>query len=191
MASVVETILDDPAVSGGLVVGGVVAVMVWPTVVRRTNWSRFSTLLMLLGVAWYVAVSLTPAQGAFGATGSISSCLTTLADVTGGLDGLSSGGAWSHVLFTLPAAFFAALAVRRTWPVMAVGVLVPALVEILQSGLLGRACSGGEWLSSAGGALIGAALGAAVLGVPDLWQGKGPKSKSGSGGSGGSGGSRK
>lgn len=183
--------LDDPAVSGGLVVGGVVAFMVWPTVVRRTNWSKFWTLPMLLGIAWYVAVSLTPAQGAFGSTGSMSACLASLGDVTGGLDRLTSSEALSSVLFTMPAAFFAAIAVRKTWVVMGVGVLVPAFVEILQSGLLGRTCEGGEWLSSAGGSLIGAALGSAALGVPQLWQNRKPRSKAGSGGGGAGGPGRK
>lgn len=172
MGSILDTVLDDPAVSGGLVVGAVVAVVLWPTVVRRTEWSRWWTLPMLLGIAWYVATTLTPSGGHFGSTTSVGQCLTDVVNITGSLDRMGGEQIWANVLFTMPAAFFTVLATRRTWPVALIGLLVPAVVEVLQSTLLARECDGTDWVAAAGGAVLGAVLATASFALPQLWQPK-------------------
>lgn len=66
-----------------------------------------------------------------------------------------------NALLLAPFGLFAALAVRRVWPVALTVVLLPAVIEGAQAFVpeIGRLCIVQDWLDNATGGLLGALAG--------------------------------
>lgn len=68
-----------------------------------------------------------------------------------------------NAVMLVPLGVALALAARRLLPAVAVLLVVPGAVEVVQTRIPGRTCSGVDYLTNLGGGLAGVALGAVLL----------------------------
>lgn len=148
-------------------VGLAVSLLLWWPVVRCTQWSAIPTLLAFLSLS--VVLALTLAPGGHRDEGGARACiLGAPSQLRAQLGSIStSPEALLNTVMLVPLAFFAVLAIRRAWPVVLAVLLLPAVIELAQTRIPGRTCSGMDYVTNAAGGLAGALLGALVL---VLWQ---------------------
>ncbi|WP_037076561.1 VanZ family protein [Pseudonocardia spinosispora] len=147
-----------------LLVGLVVALLIWRPLARSLGWRSFPTLIALLSLAGASAMTLSP-RGWYGNYKTLEQCLpSTLGDVAdsaskvgGSMESLLNVG----MLFPLGCALVVASR-RAVWPALLV-VLLPAAIEISQATVVpGRQCSTTDFLANALGGLIGIVAGVVI-----------------------------
>jgi hypothetical protein len=146
-----------------LVVGLLVALLVWLPLTRRLGWQPASTLALLVAIAVMLTITLHPGTGADQAA-SLTSCvqltkqqvLHDLVAIIGSHQELVSAAAM------IPVGFFAAIAARRGAPAAGLVLILPGLIELAQLKVTGRDCNAASFLLTALGGLLGVAIGVAV-----------------------------
>jgi len=147
-----------------LVGGAVVSLLVWRRLARWLRWRAAPTLAALLSLTAVLALTLTPVPGE--RRMGLGACIPydwndLLYNVLH-----TGGGVFADLLnlfLLLPLALCLVLATRRMLPALAVGVLLPLAIELVQTQLPGRGCTVADWLANSVGATIGAVVGWAVL----------------------------
>lgn len=140
-------------------VGAVIVVLVSNPLARRFGWRPVPTMVALLGLAMVVSVTI-PESG--NRLGSVAACLpeglgdlvSAVGRLGGGLEGLL------NVAMLMPFAMAAVLATRRVLPTALVVLVLPAVIELVQTQVPGRQCSPSDYLANALGGLIAVAAGA-------------------------------
>jgi glycopeptide antibiotics resistance protein len=146
-----------------LTVGGLGSVLVWRTPRRRKlcpRRRRGATLCALLSATVVIALTLTP-KGTHPTPG-FAACIPYdwndfVHDVFH-----TGGGASADVLnfcLMFPLTLSLVLATRRVLPVVALGLLLPPGIELLQTQLPGRTCAVSDMVTNSVGAVVGAAVG--------------------------------
>jgi VanZ like family len=140
---------------------GLVGVLAWRVLVRRTGWGSVSTLLLCLAAALCLALTV-PQAIAPGTGARLGRCLS---DPAGGIAysvrifgtrGLEDA---MNVLLWVPPGLFGVIATRRPWSVLGGISLGMLIIELLQTLDPGRECDPGDWLYNTAGGLVGIALG--------------------------------
>ena len=151
---------------GCAVVGGLAAVVVRGPLVRRTGWRPGWTLVSLLTLAAVLAVTLAPSHDVPRPLG-VRSCLrgTTGQLGNGSLFALGGAEAGLNLVLLVPLGVVLVMATRGLLVPVAVVVVLPALVELTQTQVPGRTCSGSDYVANVAGGLVGVALGAALVGL--------------------------
>ena len=149
---------------GYAVLGGLAAVAVRGPLVRHTGWRPGWTLASLFALAAVLALTLAPSRDYPRPLG-VRSCLRGAAGQVGNGSVVALGGAEAQLNLVLlaPLGVVLVLATRR-WLVAAVVVVVlPALVELTQTQVPGRTCSGSDYVANVAGAVGGVLLGGVLL----------------------------
>lgn len=145
------------------VIGLAVTALVWWPLVRLTGWSPVPTLLALVALTAVLALTLAP--------GNVDYVTGVRACIAGAPHHLrarllaisTSPEALLNMVLLVPLGLFAVLAVRRAWPVAVFVVVLPAVIELAQTRVPGRVCSGIDYLTNVTGGLLGVLLGWLVL----------------------------
>jgi glycopeptide antibiotics resistance protein len=122
-------------------------------------------MVALLGLAMAVALTM-PENG--NRLGSVAACLPDdLGDVATAAGRVGVGlESLLNVAMLMPFALAAVLATRRVaWPALVV-VVLPAVIELVQTQVPGRQCSVGDYLANTLGGLIAVAAGALLQRYP-------------------------
>jgi glycopeptide antibiotics resistance protein len=145
-------------------VGGVaVSLLVWRRLARWWNWRPGATLGALLSLTVALTLTVTPVPG--GTRLGLAACIPyDWNDLIYNV--LYTGGGVFATLLNLvllgPLAVSLVLATRRVLPAVAVGLLLPPAVELVQTQLPGRGCTVADWLANSAGAVLGAVVGWAL-----------------------------
>lgn len=140
--------------------GAAISLLVWRRLARWLGWRPEATLGVALSLTVALTLTVTPVPG--GTTMALGACIPYdwndfLYNV------LYTGGGVFAVLLNLtlmfPLGACLVLATRRLLPAVAVGLLLPLVVEYAQTELPGRSCTVSDWLTNTAGALLGAAVG--------------------------------
>jgi hypothetical protein len=142
-----------------LVVGLLISLLLWRPLVRRFSWRPLPTLAALVVLSATLALTLGPgfAEGV-----SIRQCVpSTRGELVSELRaiGQSSEGLL-NLLLLVPLGVAATLATRRPLLACVVVIALPGLIELMQSQIPGRVCSGTDYLENVLGGLAGVAMGA-------------------------------
>lgn len=156
-----------------LLVGGLVAVvglLVRRPLAHRLGWAPTPTLVSLLLLAAVAALTLGP--GGSTATIGVRSCVRR---APRGLDATVSSPTVPletalNVVMLLPLGVAVVLAARRLGPGLLVVLVVPALVEVTQTRVPGRVCSGVDYATNASGGIVGVLLGGVLLLLVPPWR---------------------
>lgn len=141
-----------------------ISLLVWRPLARRRRWQPGATLAALLLGTGALALTLAPAGGppAMGLDACIpydwNDFLFNVLHTGGGIF-----GDILNVLLLLPLTLSLVLASRRMLPAVAVAVLLSPAIELVQTQLPGRACAITDILTNDTGALLGTAIGWAIL----------------------------
>lgn len=149
------------------VLGAVIVVLVSNPLARRFGWRPVPTMAALLGLAMVVSVTL-PKDGH--RVGSVAACLpkdpgdavSAFGRLGGSLENLL------NVAMLMPFAAAAVLATRRVLPIALLVLVLPAVIELIQTQVPGRQCSPSDYLANVLGALIAVAVGALLQSHPVL-----------------------
>ena len=147
--------------AGGLV--AVLALLVWRPLARALGWAPRATLLSLLLLAGVAALTMGP--GGSTTTAGVRACVRRApvlvdATLTRPRASLETG---LNVLLLLPLGVAVVLAAYRVGPALAVVLVLPAVIELTQTVVPGRVCSGVDYATNASGGMVGVLLGAALL----------------------------
>ena len=138
------------------------SLLLWRPASRAWGWVPAPTLATLVLLSLVAAITLVP--GRQPPTGGVRSCVRRAPRV---LDATVSQGLSDETLLNLvmlaPLGIALVLAARRWLPVLGLLVLVPGVVEIAQTRVPGRICSGVDYATNLTGGLLGAAVGVALL----------------------------
>ncbi len=147
--------------------GTVVSLLLWRPLVRVSGWRPVPTLLALLALTAVCALTLAPGSnpGEGGARACIAGAPVHLRARL--LAIRTSPEALLNMVLLVPLGCFAVLAVRRLWPALVLVLVLPAAIELAQTRIPGRVCSGIDYLTNAAGGVLGAVLGIVVL---SCWQ---------------------
>lgn len=161
LLAVASSVLRNPLILAGIVVGVVVAGVAGWWAAGRFGWRRGPSLGagVSLGVALGVTMSRTLPDYA-----AMSGVVVAEAPFCQ-INGLSLQGANEvlNVLLFMPAVVFGVLAVRRVWPVLVSAVALSAVIELVQP-ITGRGiCETQDFLNNTLGAAVAAAAAGAVL----------------------------
>lgn len=143
-----------------VVTGVAVSLLVWRPLARSRRWRPDATLAALLFLTGALALTLAPAGGspAMGLDACIpydwNDFLFNVLHTGGGI-----AGGVLNLLLLLPLTSSLVLASRRMLPAVAVAVLLPPAVELVQTQLPGRSCGITDMLTNGAGALLGIAVG--------------------------------
>ena len=144
-------------------VGVGASLVIWWPLVRWTGWARIPTLLALLSLAATLALSLAP-NGAAPREGLRACILGAPRLLQAQLFSITtSPEALLNTVMLIPLGLFAVLAVRRVWPVALFILLLPTVVELSQTRIDGRYCSGIDYVTNIIGGLVGVVLGTLIL----------------------------
>lgn len=145
-------------------VGTTVSVLGWRRLARWTGWAALPTLLSLLALSAVLALTLSPAPNYPRPLG-LRSCLRGVpAELGGGpVAVLGHVEALLNLVLLAPLGLFLVLATRRPLLGVVVVVVLPAVVELTQTQVSGRMCSGADLVTNATGGLAGVAVGGLVL----------------------------
>lgn len=146
-----------------LLVGLVVALLIWRPLARGLRWRSFPTLIALLSLAGASAMTLSP-RGWYGNHKSLERCLPgTLGEIANSASKV--GGNMESLLnvgMLVPLGIALVVAIRRVgWPTLLV-VVLPAVIEISQTIVPGRQCSTADYLANALGGVVGIAVGVVI-----------------------------
>ncbi|MGX7827413.1 VanZ family protein [Actinokineospora sp. 24-640] len=160
LLAVASSVLRNPLILTGVMVGMVVAGAAGWWTAGRLGWRRGPSLAagVSLGVALGVTMSRTVPNHSSMAGVSVDQPLCHV-------NGLSLVGANEvlNVLLFMPLVVFGVLAVRRVWPVLGATVALIAAIELLQP-ITGRGiCETQDFLNNTLGAAVAAAAAGAVL----------------------------
>jgi VanZ family protein len=146
------------------VLGILVAVAARGPLVRRTGWRPGWAAVSLLALAAVLAVTLAPSRD-FPRPLGVGACLRGAAGQVRDGSAFALGGdqAGLNLVLLVPLGTALVLAARRVLVPLAVLVALPALVELTQTQVPGRLCSGNDYVLNVTGGLGGAALGAALV----------------------------
>lgn len=143
-----------------LAAGTVVSVLVWRPATRRTGWRPGATLVTLLLFTVALSLTVTPDgdQPKLGLAACIpydwNDLLFTVLHTGGGLVGNVL-----NLLLLLPLTASLVLATGRTRSAVVLALLMPPMVELVQTQLPGRSCVVSDLLTNMTGALLGVAVG--------------------------------
>ncbi|GAB2931783.1 hypothetical protein GCM10027047_30180 [Rhodococcus aerolatus] len=156
-----------------LLVGGAVALvglLLWRPLTRRLGWASTQTLFALLLLAAVAALTLGP--GGSTTTIGVRRCVRR---APRGLDATLSSPSVPletalNVVMLLPLGVAVVLAARRLGPGLLVVLVVPAVVEVVQTRVPGRVCSGVDYATNASGGIVGVLLGGVLLLLVPPWR---------------------
>jgi hypothetical protein len=145
----------------------VLVLLVSNPLARRFGWRPVPTLVALLGLAMVVALTM-PENGR--KLGSVAACLPSDAGDWAGALGRLGGGLESllNVAMLMPFALATVLATRRVLVPAAVVLVLPAVIELVQTQVPGRQCSLADYLANGLGGLIAVAAGALLQRRPGV-----------------------
>lgn len=140
-------------------VGAAIVVLISNPLARRAGWRPVPTMVALLGLAMVVSVTI-PENGE--RLGSVAACLPEdLGDVERAVGRLGGGlESLLNMAMLMPFAVAAVLATRRVLPTAVVVLVLPAVVELVQTQVPGRQCSPSDYLANVLGGLLAVAAGA-------------------------------
>jgi VanZ family protein len=149
---------------GYAVLAVLVVVAVRGPLVRRTGWRPAWTVVSLLALAAVLAVTLAPSRD-FPRPLGVGSCLREAAGQVRNGSAFALGGAQAelNLVLLVPLGTALVLATRRVRVPLAVVLALPALVELTQTQVPGRLCSGNDYVVNVTGGLGGVALGVALV----------------------------
>lgn len=147
-------------------VGVTLAVLAWRPLARWTGWAPGWTLVSLVVLVGVLALTLSPSPD-FPRPRGVRSCLREAsAEMTGNpLAVLGSAEALLNLVLLVPLGLAVVLATRRLGLATALVIVLPAAVEITQTQVSGRLCSGSDYATNVTGGLAGVVLGAVTLGA--------------------------
>lgn len=144
-------------------VGLAVALLLWRPLVRATGWGSPGTLAALVLGVGVLALTLTPGR-AVGPRGVRSCVRAAQVQVDSKIGQIAtSPEALLNLVLLAPLGFALVLATRRAWLAALLVLALPGVVELAQTRVPGRVCSGLDYLTNATGGLAGVALGALAL----------------------------
>ncbi len=163
MGHLVRTVLAVTPVSWWTllvaVAGTVLSLVVWRPVVRASGWGNATTLASALLITAVLALTMGP--GSASGPGGIRTCVraapalveTSVYRIT------TSAEALLNLVFLVPLGVTMVLATRR--PVLATMVILalPGAVELTQTRIPGRVCSGADYVTNVTGGLVGIGIG--------------------------------
>jgi VanZ like family len=142
-----------------LVVGLSISVLIWRPLVRRFSWRPWPTLVALVAISVTLALTLGPgfAEGV-----TIRQCVpSTRGELVGELRAVAqSSEGLLNLLLLVPLGVAATLATRRPLLVCILVIALPGLIELMQTQIAGRVCSGTDYVENVLGGLAGVAVGA-------------------------------
>ncbi|WP_086828737.1 VanZ family protein [Allokutzneria sp. NRRL B-24872] len=147
----------------GLVLGGAASLLFWRPLAARTGWHPGWTLVSLLLVSSTLALTFGP--GAELRPPTLAQCLPTrgskllrsLAQLAGDLENSL------NLIVLVPVVIAVVLATRRTGHGVWLAILLPGVIEVVQTQIPGRVCSTADYFANALGGVIAAVVTGAVL----------------------------
>lgn len=143
-----------------LAVGLVISLLIWRPLARRFGWRGWATLAALVALSAVLALTIAPGFGVDAVT--VRECVpSTRGELLGDLREVGrSRESLLNVLLLLPLGAFAMLATRRILLSAVLVVVLPGVIELAQTQIPGRLCSGSDYIANALGGLVGVAIGA-------------------------------
>lgn len=141
--------------------GVLVSLLVSRPLARRTGWSPAWTLVSLaLGVS---TLALTLLPGGARGPGGLRSCVRAAASGEGLLTNFSAADTALNLILLVPLGFAVVLATRRVAPGLLVVLVLPGLIELTQTQVPGRVCSGVDYATNVVGGTAGVVAAGVVL----------------------------